>query len=634
MANPIHTSASLPRREPSPFALRRASTASVLSTTGSISAQPVRRFSTSSSIYSGGDLSPVEQTSKDDAEVLFQHPARILSFTIQERDLKGKDIASYVHESERTLSEGPMKIYKVKFSAAFLQSGPLLQPLLPRGAGWCMDEARGIFVLRIRKDTYYRLELQGIEENTSKVKALKGVLDSILVFEKSNCPFRSEKQNQVFEEPAPLPVFRRSSSVASRGKSRGPRRFLSVESFTPLVRDENDNGSSSQNTRTIPPPIQVPGAMPVLFKKGVFEEKSKPRVPRLQVPQYSPRSTSPNALRNRSVSPLAREVPQDTFTIPKTGVSKTQESNLAQKDDDGDSTFESPRFMPRTASESLASEASTAVEPISLDSIEFPTIRGRSPERKHLILSPPLTASINNPLCPPPVVVEDTTTSQLDLDIELVFDTAQHITPHQSRPCTPPTTPPLSHYGTDSESDDLTEAGTPEHSYLDIVHTNDTIIKTDPTMEELGVVIQDNDPDSLDMDICIIPRTSNMPIPKGPDQADGIQYSPSSRRFIRSTDHQAARGIFGKAVNVAVHEPSGFLLRFMLRVANKVIKSVKLYVHYWGAWRNNNVQYKGTVGRRGISDGAASDEDSGNISDEDDFGIKIIGRKKVLSRRD
>ncbi|KAF3926501.1 hypothetical protein AA313_de0208936 [Arthrobotrys entomopaga] len=675
MASPNPAPISIPKRDTSPprrpfTPIRRASTISALST-GSQGGIPLARKFSTSSIYSGGDLSPVDPPSKDDIEILFQHSARVVSFTIHERDLKGKDIAEYVQLTERTLSTGPMKIYRVKFSTAFLQGGQLLQPLLPRSAGWCVDEARGIFVLRIRRDNYYRLELLEVEDDASQVKTLKNVLAETIVFEKSNCPFRPEGQNESLEEPAPLPVFKRSKSLASRAHSRnrGLRRMVSLDSFNPPANIENGNAFPKRETPTIQPRMDSTPALPVLSAKSLFEGKTKPHVPRLQVPQYHSRSAGPRSspLRSRSVSPLAQEIPIDRALVAENCPAVEYESSDGVNFVRSAGAVESPRLFPLAPSNST-SGASTPIN-ISSDAIDLPMSRGRSPERKESkqpCPSPPLPTSMaaaapqhvflpspeslavtpEKSLDSPPIVMDDT--PNLNLKIDTNKSESRHATPHQSPLQSPPTTPPLLHPAGDSDEDEPVEALTPESKHHNHFITNDTpttiTVAQNLVQESPQVVIQNNDPDSLETDILLhpTPPDDHLPLSKSPLSEEHIQFTRHhSRRFIRSTDHQAARGIFSKTVNIAVHKPSSFLLRFMLRVAGRIIKGAKIYVYFWGDWRNRSVDGKnGSVDERKRRSSSVDGQDTHvrtgrGEDDEDDFGVKITGRRRVpYQRRD
>ncbi|KAF3316092.1 hypothetical protein TWF173_002867 [Orbilia oligospora] len=784
------TAVGLSRREStSPFpSLRRSSTVP----SGAYSNIPVGRKFSVSAIYTGGDVSPIEPpgANNDDVEVLFHHPTRIVSFTISEEKLKGKDaVANYVQPTERTLSSGPMKIYRVKFSTAFLQGGQLLQPLLPRSACWCLDERRGIFVLRIRKDNYYRLELQEVEDDLSKVHSLKSVLDKLIVFEKTNCPFRTEKQD--VEEPAPLAVFRRSSSVASR-----PSRPSSAQSDYGAPDNDSSSDIVFQNPGfNAPPKIEIPASLPVMFKKNIFEDKPMLRVPRLQVPQPHNLSASPRALsplsgrsplsrtyetsRSRSVSPLAREAPHDMFMIPEHGPA------LPHTDDEGASSAQSvgsgppsPRYIPRSVPSDYANSAvpsvsdyansavpsasdyansaapsasdyamsrgpsdygdsatSSPIDPFCL-SYPVPEPRGRSPERKPMqlpaaplsALSPPPTAISPPPTAPmhflrPPSVVIQNADSTDDFEIDFLdlgirhgpqvheevqenpkpkpkpqpleqlheepriesivqirndvhentnevpsifepLQTIQEITLPQIRPQTPlpspPATPPLSHSASDSEAEEIMEAVTPESSFRrrpsgDI--SNVSLRRaSEPMADTSSVIIKDNDPDTMTLmtmddvesvdplaglNMSLIHRVNEMPVTKGLGPDDYEPLSRSGRRFIRSMDHEAARGIFGKTINLKIHQPSGFLLKFMLRVADKLMKGAKIYVYYWGDWKKGKVRGKGGKVKEGgsvdLTDSSPISpqdyEKVGLLSDEDDYGVKISNENTTEGRK-
>ncbi|KAK6509281.1 hypothetical protein TWF481_004039 [Arthrobotrys musiformis] len=793
------------RESTSPFpSLRRSSTIP----SGAYSNIPVGRKFSVSAIYTGGDVSPIEPpggANNDDVEVLFHHPTRIVSFTISEEKLKGKDaVANYIQPTERTLSSGPMKIYRVKFSTAFLQGGQLLQPLLPRSACWCLDERRGIFVLRIRKDNYYRLELQEVEGDLSKVQSLKSVLDKLIVFEKTNCPFRSEKQD--VEEPAPLAVFRRSSSVASR-----PSRPSSAQSDYGAPDNDSCSGSDivfREPGFNAPPKVEVSPSLPVMFKKNIFEDKPMLRVPRLQVPQQHNLSASPRALsplsgksplarayeasRTRSISPFAREAQNDMFMIPE------HSPEFPHTDDEGASSVQSvgsgppsPRYIPRSIPSTYANSAapseytyamsaapsasdygdgdsmtSSPIDPFSL-SYPVPEHRGRSPERKPMLpplpastISPPPTAISPPPtapmhfLRPPSVVIQNADATDDDFEIDLldldirqspqvhaheevrekpkplplelheaeprsesivqlrnedqenanevpsIFEPLQNISEislPQIRPQTPlpspPATPPLSHSASDSEAEEIMEAVTPECSFRRKASGDISNVSlrrgSESRVDTTSVIIKDNDPDAMTMtttydteydplaglnmslahrandittdeveydplaglnmsiarrssnvskgeaeydplaglNMSLIPRASDMPVTKVPGPEDYEPLSRTGRRFIRSMDYEAARGVFGRTVNLKIHQPTGFLLNFMLRVADKLMKGAKIYAYYWGDWKKGKVKGKGgRVKKRGSMDDSFSPispeeyEKYGLLSDEDDYG--------------
>ena len=65
----------------------------------------------------------------------------------------------------------------------------MVKPVLPRSQCWCID-GNSIFALRVRADTYYRIELPyETEEDKKFAEELKSVFVSILRYEKTACPF-------------------------------------------------------------------------------------------------------------------------------------------------------------------------------------------------------------------------------------------------------------------------------------------------------------------------------------------------------------------------------------------------------------------------------------------------------------
>jgi hypothetical protein len=149
------------------------------------------------------DAPPTPQSSAL-VETLYYHPnIKIISFTASARAIsrsptRGGDGArdevgtlSWSSQLERTIAVGPFRIYRAPGSVAFLNCGSALQPILPKSQSWCLDEANSRFVLQIRRPNYWRLELP-VEgpENQQLAHALRGVLDKVLQFEKTPCPFK------------------------------------------------------------------------------------------------------------------------------------------------------------------------------------------------------------------------------------------------------------------------------------------------------------------------------------------------------------------------------------------------------------------------------------------------------------
>lgn len=86
---------------------------------------------------------------------------------------------------------GPFRIYRTPGSVAFLNCGSALQPIFPKSQCWCLDEHNSRFVLQIRRPNYWRIELPvSNPEDQRQAQLLRGVLDQVLQFEKTECPFK------------------------------------------------------------------------------------------------------------------------------------------------------------------------------------------------------------------------------------------------------------------------------------------------------------------------------------------------------------------------------------------------------------------------------------------------------------
>jgi hypothetical protein len=85
---------------------------------------------------------------------------------------------------------GALRIYRAPGSVAFLNCANALKPILPKSQAWCVD-GDSKFVLQIRPPQYWRIEVPNktVEEGL-KVEELKRVLEEVLRFEKTPCPFQ------------------------------------------------------------------------------------------------------------------------------------------------------------------------------------------------------------------------------------------------------------------------------------------------------------------------------------------------------------------------------------------------------------------------------------------------------------
>lgn len=104
---------------------------------------------------------------------------------------------------------GSFRIYRAPGSVAFLNCGSALQPILPKSQCWCIEEDSSKFVLQIRRPQYWRIELPvDDQEDAQRAVLLREVLDRVLLFEKTRCPFERSFTVMLPEVKAP-PVRKR-----------------------------------------------------------------------------------------------------------------------------------------------------------------------------------------------------------------------------------------------------------------------------------------------------------------------------------------------------------------------------------------------------------------------------------------
>ncbi len=130
---------------------------------------------------------------------------RSLTQTTLEDDIEPGTLPSS-SQFDRTIAVGALSIYRAPGSVAFLSCGTALQPILPKSQCWCIDEASSKFILQIRRPQYWRIEVPVGDdgENDERARRLREVLDHILQFEKTPCPFKRAFTVELPELPTPL----------------------------------------------------------------------------------------------------------------------------------------------------------------------------------------------------------------------------------------------------------------------------------------------------------------------------------------------------------------------------------------------------------------------------------------------
>ncbi|KAI4153136.1 MAG: hypothetical protein L6R39_001659 [Caloplaca ligustica] len=139
---------------------------------------------------------------------------------------------------------GPLRIYRVLGSVAFLNSGSrFLKPILAKSQCWCVD-GESKFVLQAGPHTYYRIELpnNGAEDGV-KVDEFKSTLGKVLQYETTPCPFKRgftvelperpetpirKKPWRPRERPQPTPVKKRPEQP-EQGLRRWERSSSAIE---------------------------------------------------------------------------------------------------------------------------------------------------------------------------------------------------------------------------------------------------------------------------------------------------------------------------------------------------------------------------------------------------------------------
>lgn len=156
-------------------------------------------------------------------------------------------------------------------NVSFLNSGNLLHTIFPKSQCWCVD-GESIFVLRIRQDSYYRIELPyKTDEDKEKIGDFKTVLGQVLQYERTPCPFRREFEVEISVPSRPkTPPRRRSVRPAERAKKwtfdktwvpDDGKRPSTRGSDTCTVSSYDEDDRSSVNTDTIETIPDSPGTL-------------------------------------------------------------------------------------------------------------------------------------------------------------------------------------------------------------------------------------------------------------------------------------------------------------------------------------------------------------------------------------
>lgn len=116
---------------------------------------------------------------------------------------------------------------------AFLNCVNALRPILPKSQAWCVD-GNSKFVLQIRPPQYWRIEVPNTTADQSvMVEELKNVLEQVLRYEKTACPFQRDFVVKLPEKPA-TPIKKRPWKPVERPQQNSsPKSSPLLQATTP-----------------------------------------------------------------------------------------------------------------------------------------------------------------------------------------------------------------------------------------------------------------------------------------------------------------------------------------------------------------------------------------------------------------
>ncbi|KAF1963594.1 hypothetical protein CC80DRAFT_9523 [Byssothecium circinans] len=374
-----------------------------------------RSFTLPARIANRPQPSPEPANTADGIETLFVCTStKIVSFTASSlrraspsRRGNGEDDTRSIPwrtPTERTMAVGVLRIYRVISSnVSFLNSGNLLHTIFPRSQCWRVD-GESIFVLRVRQDSYYRMELPyETSDDKEKVEQFKSVLAHVLQFEKTQSPFSREVQVQLPERPKTPPRRRLKKPPEKAKKWLFDKKWMPESASRPStpVLDASDSGTTSsyeeddrssintdkselvpESPETLPEitsPKPVPPMLPVRERAKSFQMRSITAPISTNLVQSHPSEASDQA----SDKPL-KPVPEVTDTAMGVEMER-KESVDAQSIVSANDSFYSLEPSTRSPSPPYVDAESDAVNPWADESslLELES-RGRSKHRRQV----------------------------------------------------------------------------------------------------------------------------------------------------------------------------------------------------------------------------------------------------------
>ncbi|KAI9840741.1 MAG: hypothetical protein M1838_003935, partial [Thelocarpon superellum] len=266
---------------------------------------------------------------KEAVEVLYWHDAaRIVAFKtppVTPRPAVGRLDADqekgapgtlpWASRSERVLATGPLQLYRAQSSVVILNSGAILHALFAKSQCWCVD-GESKFVLRIRDNDYYRIELPHQSDvERSAAELLKEKLATVLQFEKTPCPFKRGFTVEL-PEPPHTPVKKRpwrprvrvdpEAIEATEVETDSAEEYVTAlsrnNSLSSSEGDDRDDGEDADDANQATPRARAPATMlpPIDPLKTPTRPKALGAVRSMTAPPQLNLTTTPPS---RSTSP-------------------------------------------------------------------------------------------------------------------------------------------------------------------------------------------------------------------------------------------------------------------------------------------------------------------------------------------
>jgi hypothetical protein len=221
-------------------------------------------------------------------------------------------------------------------NVSFLNSGNLLHTIFPRSQIWLVDN-QSVFVLRIRQDSYYRIELPyETDDDKDKITQFKSVLAQVMQYERTQCPFargfeaiaelerpKSPPRKTIKRKPSgqakkwvmdktwvPQPHGSRPSTSGTECSETGTTSSKEEDDRSSICTDSSEIVSASPETalaRTVPKTV-LSKALPRRTSVSVAERASMFQGLRsVTAPVRAPRRESVSAMERIVESPPAKQ---------------------------------------------------------------------------------------------------------------------------------------------------------------------------------------------------------------------------------------------------------------------------------------------------------------------------------------